>query len=348
MTDQNVISDGAVFEDDYLPSPIVGRNSHMNEVTDALAPIQNGLRAENWLLFGPSGVGKTTVARAAVRELRREVLDVPHAYVNCWQDYTRNAVLDQLARGLVGAALPRTASTGHLIDLITDNLHGPGVVILDEVDQLRETNVLYDLHEIRGLSWIGIANREVDLLADLDDRVTSRISVGYRVHFDSYGEDTIAEILDRRAREGLGPSAVDDEVLERIARLSEGDARRAIAALRVGARMASREGLAAIPARLVDDAVADAKREVRQKTISKLNTHQRALYEVLAEEDGLIQKELYARYEEHHDDPVTLRYLRENYLPKLEHYNLVDVEQDRGSKRYHLVGVDHATPTSRC
>lgn len=197
----------------------------MNEVMDALAPIQNRLSAENCFLFGPSGVGKMTVARAAVRELRQEVLDVPHAYVNCWQDYTRNAVLEQLARDLVGAALPRSSSTGHLIDLITDNLREPGIVILNEVDQLRETKVLYDLHEIRGLSWIGIANREVDLFADLDDRITSRISVGYRVRFDSYGENTIAEILDRRAREGLGPGAVDEDVLARIARLSEGDAR---------------------------------------------------------------------------------------------------------------------------
>ena len=333
-----------MFDDDHLPSTIVGRNRHMNEVTDALAPIQDGFRAENCFLFGPSGVGKTTVAKAAVRELRQEVLDVPHAYVNCWQDYTRNAVLEQLARDLVGAALPRSSSTDRLIDLITSNLHGPGVVILDEVDQLRGTEVLYDLHEIRGLSWIGIANREVDLLADLDDRITSRISVAYRVHFDSYGEDTISEILSRRAREGLGPNAVDEDVLARIARLSEGDARQAIAALRVGARMASREGLSAIPMRLVDDAVADAECEVRQKTISKLNTHQRALYEVLSEEDGLIQKELYARYEEEHDDPVTLRYLRENHLPKLEHYNLVEVEQHRGSKRYSLVEVDGPEP----
>jgi len=50
------------------------------------------------------------------------------------------------------------------------------------------------------------------------------------------------------------------------------------------------------------------------------------------------------RYQEAYDDPVTLRYLRENHLPKLEHYNLVDVEQDRGSKRYYLVGVDHTAP----
>ncbi|WP_082222460.1 Cdc6/Cdc18 family protein [Halorubrum halophilum] len=340
-----MVRNGSVFEDDHLPDPIVDRNRHMNEVTDALAPIQDGFRAENCFLFGPSGVGKTTVARAAVRELRREVLDVPYAYVNCWKHYTRNAVLERISHDLVGAAMPRSAPTSRLIDRIMADLNGPGVVILDEVDQLRETNVLYDLHEIRGLSWIGIANREVDLLADLDDRITSRISVAYRVRFDSYGEDAITEILSRRAREGLGPGAVDEDVLARIARLSEGDARQAIAALRVGARMATREGLSAIPARLVEDAVADAEREVRQKTISKLNTHQRALYEVLAEEGGLIQKELYARYQEAHDDPVTLRYLRENHLPKLEHYNLVDVERHGGSKRYSLVGVDHQNGT---
>lgn len=336
-----MIRDGTVFDDDHLPTSIVGRNRHMNQVTDALAPIEDGFRAENCFLFGPSGAGKTTVARAAVRELRQEVLDVPHAYVNCWQDYTRNAVLEQLARDLVGAAVPRSAPTGRLIERIQHDLNGPGVVILDEVDQLRETEVLYDLHEIRGLSWIGIANREIDLLADLDDRITSRISVAYRVRFDSYGEDTTVEILDRRAREGLGPSAVSRDVLTRIARLAEGDARRAIAALRVAARMASREGLSAIPARLVEDAVADAKREVRQKTISKLNTHQRVLYEVLSEEGGLIQKDLYARYQTTHDDPVTLRYLRENHLPKLEHYNLVEVKQRGGTKQYHLVDVDH-------
>ena len=54
-------------------------------------------------------------------------------------------------------------------------------------------------------------------LAELDDRVTSRISVSYRVRFDQYDEATIAEILERRARAGLGPDAVDERVLAQIA-----------------------------------------------------------------------------------------------------------------------------------
>lgn len=120
-----MIRNGSVFEDDHLPSTIVGRNSHMNEVTDALSPIEEGQRAENCFLFGPSGAGKTTVAKAAVRELRQEVLDVPHAYVNCWRDYTRNAVLERLSRDLVGAAVPRSASTSTLLERVHRNFDAP-------------------------------------------------------------------------------------------------------------------------------------------------------------------------------------------------------------------------------
>jgi len=336
-----MISDGAVFEDDHLPDPIVGRNRHMNEVTDALAPIEQGFRAENCFLFGPSGVGKTTVARAAVRELRREVLDVPYAYVNCWEDYTRNAVLDKVATDLVGSAVPRSASNNELMKRIKRGHNGPGVVILDEVDQLRETSVLYDLHEIRGLSWIGIANDEIDLLADLDDRVRSRVSVGFRVRFDRYGDDTIAEILDHRARDGLGAGVVNRRVLETIARLSEGDARMALTVLRTAASRASTEGLSTIPERLVEDAVPEAKREMARKTYSKLNDHQRVVYEVLRDEGELIQRELYKRYSERHGDPVSLRYLRDTHLSKLEHYNLVTTESRSGKKIYRLSAEHH-------
>ncbi len=124
----------------------------MNEVTDTLAPIEDGQRAENCFLFGPSGAGKTTVARAVVRELCHEVLDVPYACVNCWWNYTRNAVLERLSRDFVGAAVSLFASMSTLLDRVHRDFNESGVIILDEIDQLRETDLLYDLHEFRGLS----------------------------------------------------------------------------------------------------------------------------------------------------------------------------------------------------
>jgi len=331
-----MLRDGTVFDDNHLPREIVGRNSQMNEVTDALAPIEDGFRAENCYLFGPSGAGKTTVARAAVRELRREVLEVPTGYVNCWKESTRSGVLERAAKDLAGAAVPKNAPARDLIDKLQSSLNSPSVIVLDEVDQLRDPGTLYDLHSIRGLSWICIANREVDLLARLEERVRSRVSVGYRVQFDRYDVDTVTEILDRRASQGLERGAVERGTLRAIAEMADGDARRAITALRVAARKAAGEGLSSIPRRLVDDAVLDAEEEVRQKAISKLNDHQRVLYECIESDGPLIQKELYEKYEEVHSDPITLRALREGHLPKLEHYNLIESERAGGGKTYQL------------
>ncbi|OTF01706.1 Cdc6/Cdc18 family protein [Halorubrum sp. SD683] len=331
-----MLRDGTVFEDEHLPREIVGRNSQMNEVTDALAPVEDGARAENCFLFGPSGAGKTTVARAAVRELRRAVHGVPTAYINCWKDYTRSGVLERAAKDLAGAAVPKNVAARELIDTLQNGIDAPSVIVLDEVDQLQDPGTLYDLHSVPGLAWICIANREVDLLARLDERVHSRVSVGYRVQFDRYTVDTTAEILDRRAAEGLEPGAVDRPTLDRIAELVDGDARQAITALRVAARKAEREGLSTIPPRLVDDAVLDAEAAVRQKTISKLNDHQRVLYECIEESGPLIQKELYEQYEQEHPDPITLRGLRKTHLPKLEHYNLIETERGGDGKTYRL------------
>lgn len=86
--------------------------------------------------------------------------------------------------------------------------------------------------------------------------------------------------------------------------------------------------------RLVEEPVLSASEEIRQKTISKLNHHQRVIYEVLEQEGPLIQKELCERYSANHDDPVTLRYLREKHLPKLEHYGLTKTNRNGSGKEY--------------
>ena len=104
----------------------------------------------------------------------REVLDVPYAYVNCWQNYTKNAVLECLAQDLADAAVSRNASNRELTSTIQRQLESPGLVILDEVDQLSETEVLYDLHQLPGVSLVAVANREIDRFAGLEDRIHPR------------------------------------------------------------------------------------------------------------------------------------------------------------------------------
>ncbi|WP_277543503.1 AAA family ATPase [Haloarcula laminariae] len=65
-------------------------------------------RTEDVCLFGPSGAGKTTVAKYMLSELEREMLGMRWGYVNSMADSTHAAELHKLVREIgLGADLRR-------------------------------------------------------------------------------------------------------------------------------------------------------------------------------------------------------------------------------------------------
>lgn len=75
------------------------------------------------------------------------------------------------------------------------------------------------------LSMILIANREVELFTQLDDRVASRLIAATRIHFDRYSMGELVAILEDRAR-GLRDDAATTAQLEIIADAAAGRSRR--------------------------------------------------------------------------------------------------------------------------
>jgi len=81
-----MITDARAFDDEHVPrrEMLLHRHTEIDRVTDALQPVIENLPADNVHLFGPSGVGKTTVAKFALRELAQQTFDVQTGYINCW------------------------------------------------------------------------------------------------------------------------------------------------------------------------------------------------------------------------------------------------------------------------
>lgn len=77
----------------YRPSS--SRTEHRNAEINTLKPIMDGHSGDLSLLLGPSGAGKTCIARFTV-ERSRDILDINMQYINCWQAYARFQVLYQL------------------------------------------------------------------------------------------------------------------------------------------------------------------------------------------------------------------------------------------------------------
>lgn len=340
-----MIEDSRVLREEFLPNQIQHRNSELNQISSALEPCLHDDQPENLFIFGPSGVGKTCIARFTLDRLREQLIDLRCQYVNCWQDYTRFPLIYRLLEGqgrtvdIHRQGTPKDVLLERLRDLTDD----PFIVILDELDQLEDTDVLYDLYRIPNISLIMIANREEELFMDFDERIQSRFLSCPRIYFDTYSLDELIAILQDRVRWGFSEGAIDIDELEYIADAAAGDARVAIGILRTAARAATERGQTTITRSLVDEVIPKAKAEIKQKNIEKLNVHQSTLYEIISEEEPIAPGTLYEEYTERVEDARTDRTVRK-YLGKMEHYNLITANGKGKAREYTLQRSPTATP----
>lgn len=183
-----MIEDARVLRETFVPSDVVHRDAQVNALSQGLDPVTDGEPANPVLITGPSGTGKTTIAKFVVGRLRESVLDVESVHVNCWQSYSRFKALYRILGGLGKTVDIHRQSTPH--DELSDRLaeyDGPPVVVtLDEADQLDDAQLVYDLYRLKAFSFLVITNREEDLLADLDQRVQSRLRTAETIHLDRY------------------------------------------------------------------------------------------------------------------------------------------------------------------
>jgi orc1/cdc6 family replication initiation protein len=331
-----MIRNARVLQPEFIPGEVKHRDAEVSHLSDTLRPLSTGEgHTTPSFLYGPSGAGKTCIARYAVTQLRENVVDLNHQYVNCWEDYSRFKALYSVLDGINKTLDIHRQSTprDELLDRLRD-YDGPHyVVILDEVDQLRDKDILYDLYRTQNLTMILIANREEDVFSVLDERLHSRLQSCVRIRFDSYSLRELVAILRDRVQWGLEPNVIGEEGLEVIADHAAGDARIAIGILRNATQLAVQHGHDEITTDVIRNAVPEAKTEIKQQTTEKLTDHQKIVYDIIVETGGIGGGDLYERYCQQVDEPKTRRTMR-NYVTKLEQYNLVTAEGNTKARVY--------------
>lgn len=332
-----MITDARVLQPEFIPQEVQHRDAEVNYLSSVLDPITEGNRANPALLHGPSGAGKTCIAKFLVEQLREAVVGLNYQYVNCWENHSRFKALYRLLDGVSQTVDIHRQSTPKdvLLERLRDTDDTPYVVILDEADQLEDKSLLYDLYRIPHLTMILIANNEEGLFTAMDERLHSRLTDCERIHFDAYHESELIAILRDRARWGLTDNVINTSGLELIAANAAGDARIAIGILRRAARKAKEDPGDGITPNIIQTVTPEAKSEIKQKTVDRLTAHQQILYNIITEHREIEPQQLYSMYCERADDPKTKRMAR-NYLSKLEHYNLIVAEGNTKSRIYRL------------
>jgi len=340
-----MIRDARVLRAGFVPREVEHRDAEVNHLSTVLKPITNGEPADTAIVTGPSGTGKTCISKFVTERLREEVLDVEATYVNCWRNYTRFRTLYQILDDAGHTLDIHRQSTPH--DELVDRLQqydGPRrVIILDEVDQLQDPGVIYDLHSLSQFALICIANQEEELFSRVDERLVSRLRSSEHVQMDNYHDEQLFDILSARVRRGLNPDVITDDQLYRIADAAAGDARLAIGILRTTASTADRENCKRITDDILLDAAEDARAQIKQKSLDSLTPHQRVVYEIVCDHGPLGPSEIHDRYTGEVGDPRTKRTIR-TYLSKMAQYNLLEAEGTSRDREYSLVDSAAASP----
>ncbi|MGI0071957.1 MAG: Cdc6/Cdc18 family protein [Thermoplasmata archaeon] len=351
-----------VLRDSYVPARLPHRDGEIRQVAEVLAPALRGDVPSNLLIYGKIGTGKTAVVTQVRQDLQRRTeaaSKLTFVTVNCGNIDTAYSLLQNIGNTFARTDADRIP-TGWSLDRVQgamrrlmDTKGGTIILVLDEIDRLvarSGDNVLYTLSQLNTeletarLVLLGISN-DLKFTNHLDARVRSRLNEE-KILFDPYKAPQLQDILADRARVAFREGVVDPGVIElcaAYAQLESGDARRALALLRLAAEMAERDRAK----RITRDHVVKAKNRLEKDIIIEccrsLPPHCKVLlYAILQSYErrrtGVLTGEVYDNYKRLAErlglPPLHARSIS-NYVSELESLGLIRatiVSRGRGGR----------------
>lgn len=325
-----MITDAAVFEDDYRPRQLLHRDAEQEQLARAFEPALQGDRAHDILVHGPQGVGKTVLVNHILERLDRHV-GIKFVTVRCLGKTTAGIVRATLQE--LGIDKPVNTPQHDLCVHLREFVDEPTVVVLDEADDVPDTEALSRLWDVPDISVVVICHDHDRWLSRLDVPERRQWHTGVELGLERYAPADLADILGPRARKGLEPGTVGRDQLETIADRAAGNARTGIQTLHASARVATERRQRKILDEDIPEGYERALRWMREANLASLPFHHHVLYELVRAAGEIDGETLHEWYDQVADDiytgraqtPITKR-ARRYKLEKLEEYDLVGRE----------------------
>lgn len=347
-----ILRNEEVFRESHTPQELPHREGEMEELQHVLYPATRDQPARNAMLSGPSGVGKTVAATVALGRLKQNAHVRTH-HIRCLGKRAGTILRDAVHAHPRDPDVEVSQSTpvDDVADALREIASWPYVLVLDEADDVHETDLLDRLADIEYVSYIVICHNPQEFRAGLSKQALEALD--WHVEFTPYSADSLADILEQRARLGLKPGSISRGVLEEITEHSDGAARKAIQTLYHAAVLADDEHRDEISSELLPHARQRARTAIRKSNLRSLPIGHLLLYHLVQSAEGEVVRAetLHERYDavagealqESEVTPVT-RKTRQRYLRKLEEYDLVGWEGENRGRKYFAMDPELEVP----
>jgi len=318
FTDQtDIFVDETVLYDSWTPDELPERETELDHLHDALAPVARGASPHNTFVYGKTGQGKTVGVTYKLADLRsfadNNDIDLSIVRYSCAKDNTSYQVASNLVAELSGEK-PRGYDKKTVFDRLYENLQAFGgtvIIVLDEIDSIgTDDDILYELPRARAnghledmwVSVIGISN-DFEFRDNLSPKVKDTLC-DEELHFAPYDAGELRSILTRRAEKAFKQDVLSEDVIPLCAAMAAqdtGSARQAIRYLYKAGELASNGGDETVTESHVREAEAVIERKSIERGIRDLTTQDHlALTAVVSlEVDGETPartKQVYATY----------------------------------------------------
>jgi len=285
-----------VLEDRHIPDRLIARERQIEELRRCLAPALRGRKPLHAWLHGEPGTGKTAVAKFVLQQLTDQT-PVRGIYINCWEHRTLYSIADKLITDLRIMFADRPDVSLKLDRFAKAIGKKPFVLVLDEIDkpETKERNaILYRLSNIGNIGLVCICNSRSFLLG-LDKRIQSRLSAR-QIGFCPYALGDVVSILKHRTEVAYENDFWNTHTLEKIAELSEGDARMAIQTLRKAAEIAESSDAPQISEEHLNNAWNSTNELKKKYMLEGLTEHHRILHDIIKEQPGISSGKLWESF----------------------------------------------------
>jgi archaeal cell division control protein 6 len=294
--DESLFINEQALDYDYVPRIIPHRENQQHYIADVIKPLFQKKSGRNLFISGAPGIGKTVAIKHVLRELNDKTDDIITVYVNCWKKDTSYKILMDICEQL-NYKWVHNKRTDELMKVVSDIVNKKSVVIvLDEVDRVKELDILYSFSEDFYKKCILMIANDSEWLIKLDERIKSRLTPD-SLEFKKYNYEEGLDILKQRSQYAFVPDCVEKGVLELVASnaFEKGDIRTGIFLLKESGNIAEMKASRKIMVEHCEKAI-EKLDSFKIKKQEDFGIEEIKILELVKENSGLTIKELFGVY----------------------------------------------------